>query len=198
MKPSFRSLAVCLVALYVLAGLAWALPAPSASPSPKGSHSGRGTGRMKAELGLTDEQAQRLEPMLKAYRAQRKQHAAEAKEQRTSILTPEQRAQVEQSRQERSSHKGGASPAPSGQGKRGSHLNLTDAQKTQMRELRERGKATRAADQQALFAQTRTVLNPDQETRFEQMMAHPRSHHGGGSSKKEQGGAEGGSDGDWR
>lgn len=213
-------LTVSLLGLALTAALAapvWAQAPPSSPAAPPNgavgapsgdthdkAHGERGSKlmtRIKTECRLTDEQAQKLKPMLRAYHDSEKLRTKSAREQRSALLTPEQQAITQQRRThgakgsadwggggDEEAHKGGGA-----QGGQGQRLNLTDDQKTKMRAIREASKSQHQSNQQALFSQTRTVLNAEQESRLEQIIQHPsRGEAGKAKGERRSHGSKGG------
>lgn len=137
---------------------------PNATPSRNtGSRGGGIVARLKSELNLSDNQVRRLVPILQAWRKQTRQHRQQAMERFKAVLTPQQLQTMQQLRQQR--QQGGAAQRPM------QALKLTPEQKDQLVALRQQSRTQAKTDRAALFGQTSTVLNAQQETRFEQMFA---------------------------
>lgn len=115
--------------------------------------------RMMRELNLTDAQRQQIEPIMKEFR---EQGQARFKAHRTSfesVLTAEQKAQLEKNKAER------------GHGPRGlglQQLNLSQDQKARLATLRETAQTQRQADMQNLKTRLASVLTAEQKTRLDQ------------------------------
>lgn len=146
-------------------------------------HGGRGFERMAQHLSLTDAQQAQLKPIFEAQKAQRQQMHQQMKTQMQSILTPEQVAQLEQQRSEWQSKPKGERRAERGErraergerrarGERGgkfAKLNLTDAQKAQLKAFREAHRPQMQAQRQQFEQQMAAVLTAEQRAKVEEM-----------------------------
>lgn len=151
--------------------------------------------RMVDRLHLTPDQQTRLQPIVTAHQERLKAQREQTKAQMTAVLTPEQRARFEQLMAERKSRRqaqgqgSGTAAGTEGRGRDSKgkgllrSLNLTDTQKTQLKQMRQESKAARNAEQQQFVAQVEAILTPEQRAQFEQMRAHRRD---GGNTERPQ------------
>lgn len=117
--------------------------------------------KMKTELNLDAEQAERIRQIFDAHRGAHQSKRARMKE----ILTPEQLAQLKEMKKNRQ---------PGERGKfreRMAQLGLSDDQKAQLKAMREEGKGKR----QQIQEEIRQVLNPDQQARFDELRAERKA-----------------------
>ncbi|MEH2160395.1 MAG: P pilus assembly/Cpx signaling pathway, periplasmic inhibitor/zinc-resistance associated protein [Nostoc sp.] len=157
MKLKVLSLVAGAIAL-TLSATSFAVTAQTASPSPfllaQTPHKERGPWK---DLNLTDAQKTQIQAIRRDSRTKSE-----------AVLTPEQKAKLEATKQARRAEwqarkaqgQTGEGQRQAGQGKRKGHfaeLNLTEAQKTQMREIRESEKQ-----------QIQAVLTPEQRQKLEQ------------------------------
>jgi Spy/CpxP family protein refolding chaperone len=185
----------------LLAGTAWA-------QVPTGPKGGRGPGRMFQGLNLTEDQKAKVQALFQGERTQvqairsntglseeqKKQQVHELRksnhEQLLALLTPEQQAQMKQTRRH-AGHK-----AAFNAGRRFQALNLTAEQKTQLQPLfqstRQQMQALRADTsltpeqkrekmkeiRQNQMAQMKSILTPEQQQQLQQRRGH-RMHRGG-------------------
>lgn len=138
----------------IVVGLAATLLLSTGAFARGGHHGG---GRWMQQLNLTTEQQERLKPIFEQKKADR----AQFRSQFEAILTPEQRAQL-------------SSDGHHGRGA-WKNLNLTDAQRAQMKQLRESNKAQRMAKREQMQQQLAQVLTPEQMQKWQAMKAQ---HHG--------------------
>lgn len=104
-------------------------------------------------LGLSNEQQTRIQQIMSNSRAQ-----VEA------VFTPEQRAKLQAARQARQAQRQQGQRPQAGQSRKiMADLNLTDAQKTRIRSIRESTKQ-----------QIEAILTPEQRTRLQEMEANAR------------------------
>jgi Spy/CpxP family protein refolding chaperone len=149
--------------------------------------------RMKKQLNLSQDQVNQLKPILAAQRDARKQQHEAFAQQFRGILTPEQQAKLDQMKAQREAYR----QNKDWEGARKSHhngfasLNLTDAQKAQVKQIREQMRPQMQANREQFRSQVEGVLNADQKAKFEQMLAqrqqqHGRHHRGGGEQPSAQ------------
>jgi Spy/CpxP family protein refolding chaperone len=124
--------------------------------------------RLKERVDLTPEQVSKLQPIVDAHSQQMKQQFEAGRQQFLAVLTPEQRAQLDKMKAAREEamqkhdwkalHEMKGGPEA---------LNLTEAQKTQLKSLRETAfKQMREQHEQfekEFMAQADTVLTPEQK-----------------------------------
>ncbi|QFS49073.1 cpxP, periplasmic protein CpxP/Spy [Nostoc sphaeroides CCNUC1] len=147
---AFTKCALCALAL-TLSATSFAVNAQTASPSPvllaQTPQKERGPWK---ELGLTDAQKTQIQAIKRDSRTKME-----------AVFTPEQKAKLEAAKQARQAQRqaGQAQRQPGQrQGKRGyADLNLSEAQKTQLRQIRESEKQ-----------QIQVVLTPEQRQKIEQ------------------------------
>lgn len=181
MKTFLRTLFLMLLCFSLTAGASLAQPTPGGQESRQGG--GRFMERLKTKLHLSDDQVQKLEPILKSQFEQLRKNRQAMKEQMKTILTAEQQAQLEQVRKERRD-KGqtpgaretpGAGQTPGAGRSPGGHplaqLNLTPEQKEKLKALREQNRAQMDEMREELFAKTRTILDAEQQKQLEEMLA---------------------------
>lgn len=123
--------------------------------------------RMMRELNLTDAQRQQIQPIMQEFRqqgqARREAHRASFE----SILTAEQKAQLEQKR------------AEGGRGLGLQRLNLSDDQKARLATLREQARTQRQADMQNLKARLASILTAEQRAKLDQALQQRQDRPGG-------------------
>ena len=141
------------------------------APAERGQHQrGNPLERLQSKLNLSPEQVEQLKPTFESMQQRHQAQREKMKAQFASILTPEQRAKME-------SDKG------SGKGHRGhfKDLNLTDAQKAQMKSFWESQRGQMKQDRTAIDSQMEATLTPEQLTKYQEMKSHwgKRHHHGG-------------------
>ncbi|WP_392533505.1 Spy/CpxP family protein refolding chaperone [Nostoc sp. C117] len=149
MKLKALSLVAGAIAL-TLTATSFAVVAQTASPSPvllaQTPQKERGPWK---DLGLTDTQKSQMEAIHKASRAKFEE-----------VLTPEQKAKLQAAMEARKAQRQAGQGQPGqhrGRGKGFGDLNLTEAQKTQMRQIRESEKQ-----------QIQAILTPEQRQKLEQ------------------------------
>lgn len=161
-------------------------------PRHHGHGHGGGLQRMQQTLNLSDEQLNQLKPVFEAQRAQQKQMREQMKAQFDSILTADQKAQLEAFRAERKEGKReGNRDGKFRHGKGGpfAKLNLSDDQKAQMKALRESMKPQMQAQRQRFEQQLAQVLTPEQKAKLDSMKAEWKQHrhHRGGGERRSEG-----------
>ncbi|HYW18681.1 MAG TPA: P pilus assembly/Cpx signaling pathway, periplasmic inhibitor/zinc-resistance associated protein [Nodularia sp. (in: cyanobacteria)] len=105
--------------------------------------------------------------LTEAQKAQMQTIKSNTRAQIEAILTPEQKATLAAAKQARQGQRQ-AGQGPRGQGKKGwANLNLTEQQKTQMRQIRESSKQ-----------QMQAVLTPEQRQQMQEMRENMRSSRG--------------------
>lgn len=182
MNRFVRNTLVAVAAFATLAGgAAFAQDAPSGEAGKRPgirAHKGGGAGmfqRLAQQLNLTDQQKQQLEPIMTAFRDKMQAHRQNMHNRFESVLTAEQRAQLEQMKAERGQGKG---PRRGGPGGPFAALNLTDEQKTQMKSLREQGRTEMQAEFEQMRAQVNAVLTPEQQAQLQQIMEKAKERRG--------------------
>ncbi len=116
--------------------------------------------RMMRQLNLTDAQRQKIEPIMKEFRQQGQARFQAHRASFESVLTAEQKAQLEKNKADR------------GRGPRGlglQQLDLSQDQKTRLATLREQAQNQRKADMQNLKARLATVLTAEQKAQLDQV-----------------------------
>lgn len=132
---------------------------------------GRGHGdplqRMQTNLNLTPDQVSALQPTFAQMKQQRHAEHEAFKAKLQSVLTPDQFAQLQQSK---------------GSGHRHAfkNLNLSDDQKAQLKQYRMSMKPQLKAEREQFRNQLMAVLTPDQQAKFKSM------HRGHGHKHQQQ------------
>ncbi len=136
--------------------------------------------RMMRELNLTDAQRQQIQPIMQEFRqqgqARREAHRASFE----SILTAEQKAQLEQKK------------AEGGRGMGLQQLNLSDDQKARLATLREQARTQRQADMQNLKARLASILTAEQRAKLDQAIQQRQDRSGGPRHGGRRGPGQGG------
>lgn len=141
----------------------------------RGQH-GRGLERMQQTLNLSEAQMAQLRPIFEAQKAQRQQAREQMKARFESILTAEQKAQLQTYKAERQARsKEGNQGFRRGEGGPLARLNLSADQKAQFKALRESLKPQRQAERQRFQQQLAQILTPEQKARLEAL----KSEHQG-------------------
>lgn len=163
----FRTLmGIALVGTLALGG------AVSAEPGQRGKHRdgqhhAQRIEKLKAELGLSQEQFDQIKSILEANRAEMRS----LREQMRGVFTAEQQAQMKSWREER---KAGERPKRGEMKSKWEALGVSDAQKEQLKSYREQMKSKR----EGVKAQIATVLTPDQQAAWEAKKAEFRAKRG--------------------
>lgn len=175
------------------------LAVPALAQGPGGHGPGRDPGKMverlKSELSLTDQQVAQLTPLFQEQQARHKARFEAMKAQLDSVLTPEQKARLEQLKAERKEKWANRKPGE-GRGERKAHgskgemakqfaekLGLTADQQARLQQMREQGMQEMKAEREAFQARLAQVLTPDQKAKWDELK---QRHHKGGR-KPQQG-----------
>lgn len=162
-------------------------PAMRRTAHGEGRGGGQHLAKLAERLNLTDAQKQQIKPILQDFRTQQQARMQSHRAQFEALLTPEQRAQLEQFKAQR--QQAGAQKGQRGQGRGDGpfqQLNLTDAQKQQMQALRQQAQAERQAAFQNLVAQVNPLLTEAQRTQLQQFLQERQQHGGRGKGHRGQ------------
>ncbi len=139
-----------------IVGAALLLAIATAAPAERGHrHHHDPLARLQSKLGLSEEQMARLRP---AFQPMKQRHEA-FKQHFRSLLTPEQLASLEQNKK----------------GMR--QLQLSDEQKTKMKDYWQSQREAMKQERQQIDAQIQATLTPEQRTQYEQMKSHRGKRH---------------------
>lgn len=178
MKSHRQRFVTALAAVGLMASLFLAAGPANAEPGHGGGKDGgrhsQRFEKMQSELGLSADQTARIKAIFES----RKGEFKSMRQQMKSILTPEQQAQMKSWRESR---KQGAGERPSREDMKArfEQLGLTDAQRDQMKALRQSMKD----DRESVNAQIQAVLTPDQLAKWQAKKSEWRSKHGGGKRR---------------
>lgn len=165
-KNLFRALAgIGLVATLAFGSAVSA--APGEGKVRTGQHHAQRMEKLKAELGLTEEQSTRIKAIMEANRSEMKG----LHEQMRGVFTAEQQAQMKSWRESR---KAGERPSREDMKSKWETLGVTDAQKEQLKSYREQMKTKR----ESVKTQIASVLTPDQQAQWEAKKSEFRGKHG--------------------
>ncbi len=160
--------------------------APVVAAPGGGGHGGRGDGnhqqrfeKMKTELGLSADQASRIQAIMEA----NKGDVQQLRDQMKNTFTPEQQAQMKTLRESRKN--GGEKASREERKTQWEQLGLSDGQKQQMKNYREQMKTKR----ESIKAQISQVLTPEQQQKLEAMKSERAGKRGqrGGRGGGEKG-----------
>lgn len=155
--------ALGLVATFLFSTPAWAQPTDGHQRGDRQQRMQKRLDRMTTELNLSPDQAERIRQLMDA----RRSNFQNKRERMKSILSEEQLAALKEMRKNRK------------RGERGNfrerlaELGITEDQMSQLRAMRQEGKASR----KALQADIEAVLDPDQLARFQELKAERKAKH---------------------
>jgi Spy/CpxP family protein refolding chaperone len=153
---------------------------------PQGRGQGDGARVLKEKLGLTDVQVEQLKSFREKHKAERQAQMDSAKSRVKAILSPDQQALWERNMGEMKA---------AGQGNRGrmksmmQEMGLSDSQKTQIRSIMEEERGKMQAQRQTVQNELKTILTPDQFSKFEEMRK-ARMERGGRSGEGRRGNSQ--------
>ena len=139
---------------------------------------------IQQKVQMTPEQASQLKPSYEQYMKDERAAMKTNRENFLALLTPEQREQARQNREDRMTARKNrrqqqpgpeASPAPEAR-KPHARIQLTDTQKAQIKDLRQKNLAQAKARREQFVSQASGVLSAEQVTRLREALEPKRTH----------------------
>lgn len=188
-----RSLVGLALMTSLATGAVFAQAPPPGAPPAVGTEAGPGHHGPMSRLNLTPDQQSQIHSIMASFRAQRKADMEAFEANARQVLNQQQMARLEAMKAEREQHRGehrqwqGRKDGEQGEMHHHGHhhggldrmareLNLTQEQKAQLQAYMESQRPHLKAEREAMIAQVRNVLTPEQRAQMDQMRQQHHHH----------------------